>query len=188
MAVQVAAACSGGVVTTGDGSVPASSPPPAPPPPSQRPSNANLVNAFDFYGQSSGGPGYFFTTPSGSWRCAIVPHEQAACQSAKSTGALSIKGAPATVTGAADGAEVKPNALVVQTAGDAHFATLDARDLTLAPGPAQTLQFGKILAAAGFRCNVQDLGISCLSESSQRGFTFSADGFAPRYTDLPAGP
>jgi hypothetical protein len=43
-----------------------------------------------------------------------------------------------------------------------------------------------ILAAAGFRCNVQEAtGVSCLSEFSDKGFTFSADGFAPQYTDFP---
>ena len=55
------------------------------------------------------------------------------------------------------------------------------------PGPANSLQFNRILAAAGFRCNVQESGVSCLSESSGKGFTFSAEGFTPQYTDVPAG-
>ena len=54
------------------------------------------------------------------------------------------------------------------------------------PGPAKVLQFNRILAAAGFRCNVQESGVSCLSELSGKGFTFSADGYTPQYTDVPA--
>ena len=49
------------------------------------------------------------------------------------------------------------------------------------------MAFNKILAVAGFRCNVQEQhGVSCLSELSGKGFTFSADGFVPQYTDVPA--
>ena len=43
------------------------------------------------------------------------------------------------------------------------------------------------LAAAGFRCNVQESGVSCQSDTSGKGFTFSADGFVPQYTDLAGG-
>jgi hypothetical protein len=48
------------------------------------------------------------------------------------------------------------------------------------------LRFNRILAAAGFRCNVQESGVSCLSETSGKGFTFSAEGYTPQYTDVPA--
>jgi hypothetical protein len=42
------------------------------------------------------------------------------------------------------------------------------------------------LAVAAFRCNVQEAsGISCLSEKTGKGFTFSADGYTLQYTDLP---
>ena len=55
------------------------------------------------------------------------------------------------------------------------------------PAPAKVLPFNRILAAAGFRCNVQEVtGVSCLSEFSDKGFTFSPDGFTPQYTDVPA--
>jgi hypothetical protein len=94
---------------------------------------------------------------------------------------------PDTITDA-DGAAVAPNALVVPDVGEAHFVKLGPDEFTLTTGTAKTLQFGKVLAAAGFRCNVQDLGISCLSEDSTEGFTFSSDGFTPAYTDLPAAP
>ncbi|MCV7224605.1 hypothetical protein H7J73_00900 [Mycolicibacterium komossense] len=179
-------ACAGGIVDDGT-ATPNERSPQAASSSTPRPSNANLVNAFDFYAQSGGRPGYFFTTPSGTWRCAIIPHEEAGCRSAKSAISLGVKGVPDTVVDAA-GTPVAPNAVVVQSTGDAYFAKLDAGVLVRDSGPDQTLPFGRILAAAGFRCNVQDLGISCMSETSRSGFTFSADGFTPSYTDLPAGP
>lgn len=53
--------------------------------------------------------------------------------------------------------------------------------------PAAELPFNRILAVAGFRCNIQEAtGLSCQSELSGKGFTFSADGFTPSYTDVPA--
>jgi hypothetical protein len=49
------------------------------------------------------------------------------------------------------------------------------------------LPFNRILAVAGFRCNVQEsAGVACMSEISGKGFTFSQDGFVPQYTDVPA--
>ena len=39
---------------------------------------------------------------------------------------------------------------------------------------------------ARFRCNVQEAtGVSCVSEDSGSGFTFSAEGFLPTYTEVP---
>jgi hypothetical protein len=185
-AIATLAACAPAVVTTDD-AAPGAPQSPGAPTSTPPPSNANLVNAFDFYGQAGERPGYFFTSPSGAWRCVITPHELAACQSTKTGSRLGITGVPDTVT-AADGTAVTPNSLVVGSIGDAHFEKLEAEDFTLIPGPAQTLQFGKILAAAGFRCNVQDLGISCMSEDSKQGFTFSSDGYTSSYTDVPVAP
>jgi len=75
----------------------------------------------------------------------------------------------------------------VQTsAADAQFASLDPPGYALVPGPATVLPFGEVLAVAAFRCNVQEAsGISCLSEKTGKGFTFSADGYTFQYTDLP---
>ena len=167
-----AVACSTGtVVNTGESWVPTGPPAPATPPPGSA-SNANLVNAFDYFGRD----GYFFTTPSGRWRCAIVAHSKAGCQSA--TGSrLGIAGEPSN----------GPNAIVVETQGDAHFVPVDSAGLSLAGNQAKPLQFNKILAAAGFRCDVGAAGVSCLSEVSGNGFTFSGDGYTLRYTDVPAG-
>jgi hypothetical protein len=185
-AAQILTACADTVINTDDAR-PDPSPDPVAPSSTPRPSNANLVNAFDYYGQSGGAPGYFFTTPSGTWRCVIVPHELAGCRSAKDATSLGVKGQPDSVLDAT-GAAVTPNAVVVPETGDDYFTRVTAGEFTRDDGPTQTLQFGRILAAAGFRCNIQDLGVSCLSETSKQGFTFSTDDFTPSYTDLPAAP
>ena len=70
---------------------------------------------------------------------------------------------------------------------DPQFAALDAPGYSLVPGPAVVLPFDKVLIVSGFRCNVQEeAGISCASEVTGKGFTFSADGYAMQYRDLPS--
>ncbi len=156
---------------------------PAPPP-----SNAHLANAFDYVGHPPSGTAYYFTSPSGTWACAIIPRVKVGCQSATNwPSAMGITGEPDTVTDAA-GEATSPNALLIPREGDARFAALDQPEFALDPEPANVLPFNRILAAAGFRCNVQKAtGVSCLSEFSDKGFTFSSDGFAPQYTDVPVG-
>ncbi len=177
------AACSPGpVVNTGETpprtgpSGPASGPPtPA--------NNLHLANAFDYFAHSGDQAGYYFTTPSGRWRCAILPHTIAGCQAASSS-SLSIPGAPDTVT-SPDGKSTAPNAIVVESAGDAHFAWLQQSEFSPVPGPAKVLEFNMVLDAAGFRCNVQEGGVSCLNETTVKGFTLSPDGYTLQYTDVP---
>ena len=99
---------------------------------------------------------------------------------------MGIAGEPDSVTDAV-GETTTPNALVIAREGAAQFVALKQPEFSIDPGPAKVLPFNKILAAAGFRCNVQETaGVSCLSEFSGKGFTFSADGVAPQYTDVPA--
>jgi hypothetical protein len=78
------------------------------------------------------------------------------------------------------------NAIAVDREGDPQFVALEQPDFWLVPGPANALQLNRILAAAGYRCNVQESGVSCQSETSGKGFTFSAEGYTPQYTDVPA--
>lgn len=148
-------------------------------------SNDMLANAFDFYAQPDGFTGYFFTSPSKRWVCAIVPREKAGCQS--STGSkIAITGAPASVLDAR-GEDTAPNAIQVERVAEAQFVAIDPPGYSLLPGPAAILPFDKVLTVAGFRCNVQEAtGISCLSELTGKGFTFSTDGYTLQYTDLPA--
>jgi hypothetical protein len=159
-------------------------PPPSPPPVAA--SNANLVNAFDYYAESNGQPGYYFTTPSGKWRCAIIPRNKAGCQPGSGS-SMGVAGAPATVPGAA-GADKPPNAILVEFEGDARFAALDPSALSPTGSQAKSLPFNRVLAAAGFRCNVQESGVSCVSDATGKAFTFSADGYTLTYTDVPTAP
>ncbi len=177
-------ACSNPIVTT-DETGQQTAPPPAPTA-STRPSNDKLVNAFDYYSRiDDTRSGYYFTSPSGSWRCVIVPRTWAGCQSSTGTSAIAVQGAPKTVTDDA-GQSLPPNAIVVRTLGDPQFASVSPDQFKPPTGTPKTLPFNKILAAAGFRCNVaQEVGISCLSEQTGNGFTFSTTGATWQYTDVP---
>ena len=158
-------------------------PPETAPTSSARPSNDKLVNAFDYYTRTDEDhAGYYFVSPSGSWRCVIVPRTWAGCKS--SGGGLGVTGAPQTVTDD-QGQSATPNSIVVRTEGDPQFASVPSGQFTPAAGGAKTLQFNKILAAAGFHCNVQDIGVSCISEETNKGFTFSSSGVNWQYTDVP---
>jgi hypothetical protein len=166
--------------TTTQATVPA-----APPSPSQRPTNEHLANAFDYAAQGPDGEtGYYFTSPSKRWACAIFPRKTAGCQS--STGStIAVAGAPTSVPDP-QAVDTAPNAIEVDGAADARFASVDPPGYALVPGPATVLPFGEVLAVAAFRCNVSEAtGISCLSEKTGKGFTFSADGYTLQYTDLP---
>ena len=151
--------------------------------PSLPPTNpALLANAFDFVEHPNGQAAYYFSTPSGRWQCAILPRDKAGCQATR--GALSIAGAPDTVPNAG-GEETPPDAIIIEPEGDAHFAAVDAAEFT-PPEPANVLPFNRTLVVARFRCNIQEAsGVSCLSEQSGAGFTFSADGYVPQYTEVP---
>lgn len=153
---------------------------------SARPSNDKLVNAFDYYLRIDDvRSGYYFTSPSGSWRCVIVPRTWAGCQSSTGTGRIGVTGAPQTVTDGT-GQNVVPNSIVVRTQGDPQFASVPVDQVKRPTATAKTLPFNKILAAAGFRCNVQqETGISCVSEETGKGFTFSNTGVNWQYTDVP---
>lgn len=177
-------ACSNPIVTTKD--TDQQTAPPAAPTSTTRPSNDKLVNAFDFYTRTDDiHSGYYFTSPSGSWRCVIVPRTWAGCQSSSGTGRIAVEGAPDTVTDSS-GDSVAPNSIVVHTQDDPQFASVPADQFKPPSGTTKTLPFNKILAAAGFRCNVQqEVGISCVSEETQKGFTFSSTGATWQYTDVP---
>ena len=171
----------GSVVNTGEWeTVTATTTSASPPLPPTNP--AHLANAFDFVAYPKGEAAYYFSTPSGRWQCAILPRDKAACKAAGGT--LRVAGAPGTVTNAA-GEKTPPNAVVIEPQGDARFDALDDTALS-PPDPATVLPFNRTLIVALFRCNIQEAsGVSCLSEESGAGFTFSADGFVPQYTEVP---
>ncbi|MGV9803190.1 hypothetical protein ACWDTP_34560 [Mycobacterium sp. NPDC003449] len=168
---------SGTVINTGD------APPPGPAPTSTAVpqfGTANLVRAADYAAQVDGRTGYYFSTPSGRWHCAILPRDRAGCESAGGAD-IGITGAPQIPV---DGTDTTPNAIAVDRDHEAGFAVLPAPQFTVDSAPA--LPFGKALAVAGFRCNVQEAtGVSCVRELSGKGFTFSADSYTLQYTDVP---
>jgi hypothetical protein len=183
-AAILAAGCSGERIVTTD-EPPAAAPPTSttatPPPP---PNSAHLVSAFDYVAHPAGAAVYYFTTPSGRWACAIVPRAKAGCQSATAPlSSMNITGQPQTVPNAA-GEQSMPNAIVVSRDGESRFAALEQPEFVRED--ANVLQFNRILVAAGFRCNVQEVGVSCMSEATGRGFTFAPEGFKPQYTEVPA--
>jgi len=171
------------VVNTGEWDSTTTSSTAAPPAPSLPPTNpALLANARDFSQSRDGRSAYYFSTPSGRWACAILPGDEAGCVGAR--GALAIAGAPDTVPNA-NGQPAAPNAIVVGPQGDARFAAVDDAAFT-PPAPAAVLPFNRTLAVDRFRCNLQESkGVSCLSEESGKGFTFSADGFDMQYSEVP---
>lgn len=183
LAAALSVSCSAERIVTTDDPPPVTSAPTSSPS-LPTPSPAHLVNAFDYVAHPRGDAIYFFTTPSGRWACAIVPRDKAGCQSASGwQSAMGIAGAPQRVRNA-DGEQSIPNAVIVDREGDGRFVALEEPDFRHAS--AQVLDFNRILVAAGFRCNVQESGVSCLSESSGKGFTFSTEGFVPHYTEVPA--
>ncbi len=181
-AVVVVAGCSGVRVVNTDEPRPAAPTNTVRAPQLPPTNNAHLVDAFDYVAHPNDEAGYYFTTPSRRWQCAILPRDKAGCQAAG--GAMRIAGQPDTVPDAA-GEATTPNAIVIESEGDAHFAALDKPEFS-PPGSATVLPFNRTLIAARFRCNVQqETGVSCLSEQSGRGFTFSAEGFQPEYAEVP---
>ncbi len=169
------------VVNTGE--APPHTQPSASPSPTGR-IDPNLVNAHDYYVTSDAVKGYYFTTPSGKWNCAILPHSQAGCQAAAGAQAMGVPGEPDTVEGP-NGSAVAPNAIAIADEGESGFTWLDRPGFSLTSGKAMVLDFNKTLAAAGFRCNVQEAGVSCENEMTQKGFAFSATGYVPHYTPVP---
>lgn len=186
VAAVAVAGCSGTIVNTDEARPTTQTSTTAPPPLPNRPTNDALANAFDYASpQPNGDSAYYFTSPSKRWVCAIIPRAEAGCQASTGSG-IPVKDAPDAVANAA-GTEEAPNAIRVGRAAEPEFAVLDSPGYSLVPGPAAILPFGKVLIVAGFRCNVQEAtGISCASEFTGNGFTFSADGYTMQYTDLPA--
>lgn len=180
VAAVLTGCASGAVINTGETpqSDPTSSSAVAVPPIN----TASLVDPTDYIVQVDGRTGYYFSTPSGRWACAILPRDRAGCESTNGLSAgVGIADAPDVLV---EGEATTPNAIVVDRDHDATFVVLDQSQF--ATDSAKALPFGKVLAVAGFRCNVQEeSGMSCLRELTGKGFTFSADGYTLQYTDVP---
>lgn len=188
--VLLAAGCgSPTVVNTGEPWTPVETSSPPSGLPAHR-TNEQLADASEFYLPAETPKVYRFVTPSGRWQCEIVPHASAGCR-AVTASRLPISGAPASVPGP-DGEPRTPDTILIDRVSDVRFVAIAADENatgtdsdTDTDTPIVTLPFGTVLQVAGFRCNVQEAtGVSCGSESSGKGFTFSADGYTAVYTDV----
>lgn len=150
----------------------------------------NLVNANDYLALSEGTRGYYFVTPSGKWRCAIVsfastPPAMAGCQPGDNTQpSIGVPGAPASVPSPI-GSTAAPNAIQIKQGQDPQFAYRGQADFWRIPTEAtKVLDYGSTLDAGGFQCNVQQAGVSCKDNSTGKGFTFSDQGYEWTYTPV----
>ncbi len=173
------------IVNTGEPWTPVETAAPSPRLPEHR-SNRVLADASQYYVVTETPKVYRFATPSGRWQCEIVPHASAGCR-AVTASRLPISGAPASVPGP-DGEPRTPDTILIDRVSDVRFVAIAADENatgTDTDTPIVTLPFSTVLQVAGFRCNVQEAtGVSCGSESSGKGFTFSADGYTAVYTDV----
>lgn len=148
-----------------------------------------LVDPAGFQYTSGGQAGYFFTTPSGLWRCAILTAsaqsgadtQMAGCQPKTSTD-IDVEDAPLVADHGSDNL-VRPNAILVNRTDDPRFARLSQALFWRTDGTTPVLPYGQTLSTDGFSCNVQETGVSCRSDTSTRGFSFSTHGFDYRYVE-----
>lgn len=147
----------------------------------------NGVDANNYFATSGGVEGYFFVTPSGQWRCAIIPggsSPQAGCQPASNGGAgIDVDGV-ATVVDPFSGQQVMPNAILVDLKGGPRFERLGQAIFWLDTGVATVLPYDRPLSVGGFTCNAQKTGVSCKIDDNSKGFTFSTDGYSMDYTEV----
>lgn len=168
-------------------------PPPAPKP---EPQSAPAVDASTFwysgYSTTTGhNSGYFFESPSGKWRCAILERfyggAGAGCESTSGR-VMPVNGAP--LVPAADIPEnlVPPSSIILTPNGHPEFVMLGQPYLVRPAAPTPVLSYGQNLTALGFTCNTQESGISCRHDQTGQGFTFSTKGYKFEYTPVAAGP
>ena len=141
---------------------------PSPP----RPAAAiSLVDPATYAWQEGGLQGFFFTTPSGLWRCAILADsaqggsddQMAGCQPSSSM-PMNVAGAPSVPDHYSRDATA-PNAILVNATEDARFASL-SQALFWRYDTTPVLSYGQTLSTSGFSCNVQESGVSCRSDRS----------------------
>ncbi|GAA2059929.1 hypothetical protein GCM10009722_19860 [Williamsia deligens] len=144
------------------------------------------VVAGSYLAVSEGASGYYFVSPSGRWRCAILTSAAVAgCQPASNTDpSIGVAGAPTAVPSPV-GTTVRPNAIRVERGRDAEFAYRGQADFWRFPlEQTPVLPYGTELAADGFACNTSSSGVSCMDQSTGKGFTFSDAGFVWKYTPV----
>ncbi|WP_230595463.1 hypothetical protein [Rhodococcoides fascians] len=157
--------------------------------PAEATSEPNLVDPSPFAVYAGGAAGYYFTTPSGLWRCAILgdsaqrgPDERmTGCQPKTSTD-MAVAGAP-QVQQFGSSKMGAPNAILVNAVEPARFASLSQALFWRMDGLTPVLPYGETLAVDGFTCNVQESGVSCRSDNTGHGFQFSTNGYVFEYAE-----
>ena len=140
------------------------------------------VDAERYLAVSEGRSGYFFISPDGQWRCAILPTRQpasAGCQPAENdTPGLAIAGAPVAVPDLF-GNVGPPNAIVLERGAPAQIVWLGQAEFWRFPTEATpVLPSASSVSAEGFACGADvERGVSCVDVTTGRGFRFSASGF-----------
>ncbi|WP_139278422.1 hypothetical protein [Rhodococcoides fascians] len=140
-----------------------------------------------FFSNSGGVSGYYFKSPSGQWKCAIlVTDNMAGCQPSTSMD-IPIAGAP-QVPDPATGAPMNPNAISVAKGGEPEFSWIRQAIFWRNDGDSAVLDYGKSLTQNGFTCTMQEVAISCREDVSGKGFTFTTAGYAYEFTALGSAP
>jgi hypothetical protein len=156
---------------------------------SAAPSIAPSVPADTYLADSEGSRGWYFVTPSGKWRCAILPRLDAAgCQPGTNTGpSIGVPGEPNAVPNPV-GTTSRPNAIWVQRGREPQFTYRGQADFWRFPlEQTPALPYGAELAADRFACNTSAAGVACSDSTTGRGFTFSDAGYVWRYTPVGGG-
>lgn len=166
--------------------------PPALPEP--EPHSTPTVDASTFwysgYSTTTGSnSGYFFESPSGKWRCAILEEffggVGVGCESVAGR-VMPVKGAPLVPAADIPDDLVPPSSIVIKPNGSPEFIKLGQPYFVRPESPTPKLGYGQNLAALGYTCNTQKIGISCRNDRTGQGFTFSTEGYKFEYT--PAAP
>ncbi|MFT4200508.1 hypothetical protein [Gordonia sp. (in: high G+C Gram-positive bacteria)] len=114
---------------------------------------------------------YYFTTPSGGWKCAISTKDgYAGCKGRLPADAPSVSGGGV--------ASIHPNNAMVRRGSRATLGFTSDTSLS-APSPARVLGYGQVLSVGGYTCSVDAAtGVSC--DAGQHGFTVSTTGYRLR--------
>lgn len=166
----------------------------APAPPAPPPAPTADASTFWYDGTSTRtGParGYFFQSPSGKWRCAIIDRFYdgigAGCEAVNSR-LMPVPGAPLVPANDLPQNLVPPSSLIMKPNHGPEFIKLGQPYLVRPEDPTPVLGYGLTLTGLGFTCNTQESGISCRNDQSGQGFTFSSKGYRFEYTPVSPAP
>lgn len=149
-----------------------------------------LATPNDYVSRGSRYPQWGFVTPSSEWMCVIGAYpsggDNAACAVSPNQGPLPIADVPFAQAPTGEISSQIPNVISIPESSDPAFRVV-AEPIWSGADPPRELPYDTVLQVGGFSCNVQRAGVSCRSDSTGMGFTFSTKGYELTYTDVPAG-